>query len=95
MKIAEEMGYSVIARMLREAEEKEYKELYAKESDQKSEKIPRRETSKPAIVKSNVDELPPVQAKPNKNAYAIVIGIEKYRQKRSCKRRPPPCYEYG
>jgi hypothetical protein len=79
--MAEEKGYTVIARILREAEGKEYKELYAKESDQKSERIKRRETSKPAIVKSDVDELPPVAAKPNENAYAIVIGVEKYRQK--------------
>jgi hypothetical protein len=81
LKIAEEMGYSVIARMLREAEQKQYKELYAKESNQKSEKIPRTETAKPAIVRSDVDDLPPMKAKPNKNAYAIVIGVEKYRQK--------------
>ena len=81
LKIAEEKGYSVIARVLREAEQKEYKKLYAKESEQKSEKIPRRETSKPAIVKSDVDKLPVMQTKPNKNAYAIVIGVEKYRQK--------------
>ncbi|MBU4185013.1 MAG: caspase family protein [Proteobacteria bacterium] len=33
------------------------------------------------IVKSDVDELPAIKAKPNKNAYAIVIGIEQYRQK--------------
>jgi uncharacterized caspase-like protein len=66
--------------MLRESEQKQYKELYAKESNQKSEKIPRRETSKPAIVKSDVDKLPVMQTKPNKNAYAIVIGVEKYRQ---------------
>ncbi|MBU4259279.1 MAG: caspase family protein [Desulfobacteraceae bacterium] len=33
------------------------------------------------IVKSDVDELPVMRAKPNKNAYAIVIGVEKYRQK--------------
>jgi hypothetical protein len=30
---------------------------------------------------SDVDELPLMKAKPNKNAYAIVIGIENYRQK--------------
>ena len=81
LKIAEKKGYSVIARMLREAEEKEYKNFYAKESDQKSGKILHRETSKRAIVKSDVDELPVMLAKPNKNAYAIVIGVEKYRQK--------------
>lgn len=34
-----------------------------------------------AVVKSDVDDLPAVKTKPNKNAYAIVIGIENYRQK--------------
>lgn len=33
------------------------------------------------IIKSDVDELPAIKAKPNKNSYAIVIGIEQYRQK--------------
>ena len=33
-----------------------------------------------AAVKFDVDEIPQVQAKPKKNAYAIVIGVEKYRQ---------------
>jgi hypothetical protein len=32
-------------------------------------------------IKSDVDELPSIKAKPNKNSYAIVIGIEQYRQK--------------
>jgi hypothetical protein len=32
-------------------------------------------------IKSDVDELPSIIAKPNKNLYAVVIGIEKYRQK--------------
>ena len=81
LRIAEENGYSDIARMLRKAEQKQYDNLYVKESNQKSEKITRRETSKPAIVKSDVDKLPAIKAKQNKNAYAIVIGVEKYRQK--------------
>ncbi len=34
-----------------------------------------------ASTKSDVDELPAIKAKSNKNAYAIVIGVEKYRQK--------------
>lgn len=33
------------------------------------------------ILKSDVDELPTIKVKHNKNAYAIVIGIENYRQK--------------
>ena len=32
-------------------------------------------------IKSDVDELPAVKAKSNKSAYAVVIGIELYRQK--------------
>ncbi len=48
--------------------------------DQKE--MPVHASEKPA-TKSDVDELPSVKAKPNKNAYAIVIGIEEYRQKLS------------
>lgn len=32
-------------------------------------------------IKSDIDELPAIKAKQNKNSYAIVIGIENYRQK--------------
>ena len=32
-------------------------------------------------IKTDVDELPSMKTRPNKNAYAIVIGIENYRQK--------------
>ena len=32
-------------------------------------------------VRSDVDELPSIKTKQNKNAYAVVIGIENYRQK--------------
>ncbi|MDO9067381.1 MAG: caspase family protein, partial [Deltaproteobacteria bacterium] len=35
----------------------------------------------PVDIKSDVDELPAVKTRSNKNAYAIVIGIEQYRQK--------------
>ena len=34
-----------------------------------------------ATVKSDIDEIPAKKANPNKNSYAIVIGIERYRQK--------------
>jgi hypothetical protein len=33
------------------------------------------------VIKSDVDELPAIKVKHNKHAYAIVIGIENYRQK--------------
>lgn len=40
------------------------------------------ENTPPSIIaKSDVDELPAIRAKLNKNFYAIVIGIESYRQK--------------
>jgi len=40
------------------------------------------EVAPPApVIKSDVDELPYIRAKPNMHAYAIVIGIEQYRQK--------------
>jgi hypothetical protein len=37
--------------------------------------------SEMATVKSDIDELPAMKAKLNKNSYALVIGIEQYRQK--------------
>ncbi|HEX9023016.1 MAG TPA: caspase family protein [Geobacteraceae bacterium] len=40
-----------------------------------------RNQDQPAAIVSDIDVLPPVHAKPNHNAYAIVIGIESYRQK--------------
>ncbi len=42
---------------------------------------PREVETQPKDIKSDVDELPTMSTKPNKNAYAIVIGIENYRQK--------------
>ncbi len=36
--------------------------------------------SSPSRINSDVDEVPKTKASPNKNAYAIVIGIEQYRQ---------------
>ena len=44
-------------------------------------KMPKEISDSPSAIKSDVDNLPQVQAKPKKNAYAIVIGIEEYRQK--------------
>lgn len=35
----------------------------------------------PVAVKSDVDEMPAAKAKTNKNSYAVVIGIEDYRQR--------------
>ncbi len=43
--------------------------------------IPNNEVQPSPIIKSDIDDLPAVMAKPKKNSYAIVIGIENYRQK--------------
>ena len=74
--LAQEKGLTVIARMIREAEEKQYKKFFVKD-----EKTSPSVFEEKLIIKSDVDELPAIKAKPNKNAYAIVIGIEQYRQK--------------
>lgn len=47
----------------------------------KEEKLIPAEKLSVSAPKSDVDELPAIKVKPNKNAYAIVIGIEQYRQK--------------
>ena len=70
LKWAEQKGNNFVAGMLKEAMEKRYV------VDKKPTHIT---TEKP--LKSDVDELPAIKAKPNKNSYAIVIGIESYRQK--------------
>jgi hypothetical protein len=44
-------------------------------------KTPREVSFSTPAVNSDVDELPAIKAKPNKNSYAIVIGIENYHQK--------------
>lgn len=43
--------------------------------------VPPTDANPAATVRSDVDELPTIKYKINKNAYAIVIGIEQYRQK--------------
>ena len=70
LKWAEHKGNNFVTGMLKEAMEKRYI----------VDKKPTHITTEKPIAKSDVDELPAMQVKSNKNAYAIVIGIEKYRQ---------------
>lgn len=78
LKIAQEQGQTVIAHILKGAEEKQYKTLFAP-----AEKaiLSANKDSSGSQPKSDVDDLPTNKTKMNKNAYAIVIGIEQYRQK--------------
>ncbi len=76
LQLAEKEGQTVIVRILREAEEMQYKNLYAKDKKPIASVFEEK-----SAIKSDVDELPSIKAKPNKNSFAIVIGIENYRQK--------------
>ncbi len=78
LRIAQEQGHTTIAHILKEAEEKQNITLYAK-SDNNI--LASGKKSSNALIKQDVDELPAMKVTPNKNAYAIVIGIENYRQK--------------
>jgi hypothetical protein len=39
------------------------------------------ESGEAAVIRSDVDDLPTIKVRSNKNSYALVIGIENYRQK--------------
>lgn len=77
--LAQERGRTIIARMLTEAEEKSYPKMIVKKERLDYPTSPIDNTS--AQAKSDIDELPAIKAKQNSNSYAIVIGIEQYRQK--------------
>src|SRR3989338_7239600 len=66
--IAQEQGLTAIVRILKKAEEKQHKELYANDEETALSSAERRAVP-PA--KSDVDELPAIKAKPNKSSYAI------------------------
>jgi hypothetical protein len=74
--IAQGNGQTAIVRLLKQAEEKQYKELIANDDAPRSSGEKRT-----ALPVSDVDELPAVKAKQNSKAYAVVIGIQNYRQK--------------
>ena len=75
LKIAEEKNDMVIARLLKEEEAKQYNNFFKKDEKQTD------AHAFSSSLKSDIDEVPLLNPKPNKNAYAIVIGIEQYRQK--------------
>ena len=56
-------------------------ELAAKSLHEAKTRIPANKESPAVAIKSDVDELPTLRIKPNKHAYAVVIGVEQYRQK--------------
>lgn len=78
LKIAQEQGSNTVVLILKEAEAKQDKMFSA---NKENIVLPAVKDPSGSLIKSDVDNLPAVKAKPNKNAYAIVIGIENYRQK--------------
>jgi hypothetical protein len=76
--IAQERGLTAIVRMLKKEEQKQLKDIYANDEEAALPSAERRAV--PSVI-SDVDELPTTKVKLNKNSYAIVIGIEHYRQK--------------
>lgn len=62
------------------AEKNQYQMRVQSQNKQQNDRLKPLESSN-FTVRSDIDEIPLFKAKPNKNAYAIVIGIENYRQK--------------
>ena len=78
LRIAQEHGQTNVVRMLQEAEAKQYKSLFVKNENSV---LPPGEKPPVKTIKRDIDALPAMKASLNKHAYAIVIGIENYRQK--------------
>lgn len=81
LKEAELNGHTSIVRLLKQAEEAEAAKWSSGHAPIVVQPARSEQIQQTPIVKSDVDELPSVHAKPQKNSYAIVIGIEKYRQR--------------
>ena len=77
LEVAEKLGLTYIAVILMEADKEAFKRQQAKAP----ERIPVTAPAAAPVGKSDVDELPSSKAPLSKNSYAIVIGIEDYRQK--------------
>jgi hypothetical protein len=78
LRIAQEHGQTNVVRMLQEAEARQNKSLFVKNENSV---LPSGEKRPVKTIKHDIDELPAMKASLNKYAYAIVIGIENYRQK--------------
>jgi hypothetical protein len=78
LQFAQLKGYTKIIKLLEQAEERELAKLGVPSST-----APATSTAPAAFAAppSDVDRPPSVKAKPNANAYAVVVGIETYRNK--------------
>ncbi len=79
LRIAEERGNSAIIRILKKAVVDE--QVSGNQTPIVARPAQSEQTEQASFIKSDIDELPVIKTKQNKNSYAIVIGIENYRQK--------------
>jgi hypothetical protein len=83
MAISKLAGVRARAEKAQAASTREYLERVVKKQDIAQQAATKQKPSDDAapVVKSDVDDPPAAKTKTNKNAYAIVIGVEKYRQR--------------
>jgi hypothetical protein len=78
LKFAEQKGHTAIVRLLRQAEAKELGLAQAPAAPPQVAAVP---TPPAPAIQSDVDRVPTVKTAAKKHAYAVVIGIEQYREK--------------
>jgi len=79
LKIAEEKGHTAVAQLLRQAEARELGLAQSSATAPQVAAVPPIPPV-PSVPSSDVDRVPSFRATPNKHAYAVVIGIEQYRE---------------
>lgn len=79
--IAEKNGQSGVVRLLKKAAELEEARRSGDQVSIVAKPVRTVQIPQTPILRSDVDEIPSINVKPQKNSFAIVIGIEKYRQK--------------
>jgi hypothetical protein len=78
LKIAEEKGHTAVAQLLRQAEARELGLAQAPASQPQVAAVP---VPPAPAIQSDVDRVPTAKTASKKHAYAVVIGIEQYREK--------------
>ncbi len=81
LQLAEKRGHTAVVNILEKAEDDAAARKSGGQAPLAVARPGQSEETLAPVVKSDVDEPPVSKARPNKNAYAIVIGIETYRQK--------------
>jgi uncharacterized caspase-like protein len=78
LRVAEKSGHTAVVQLLRQAEAKEMGLAQAPAAPPQVAAVP---TPPAPAIQSDVDRVPTVKTAAKKHAYAVVIGIEQYREK--------------